>query len=260
MRRHCRPTALGIAILLATGCGSDPGFSQGSPANGSDPEKVRAADVSVLFVGNSHTQGHNLPDLVCRMVRFRHPDQTTYAHVVSVGFLDDVAGDPRGRQEIDTRPWTAVVLQAQRISESGRYDYSRSEGIEVAKLAAARGAAVHFYAEWGLRGKAGHGPRIEAVYEEMARASGGRVAPVGRAWDLALSGRPDLPLYDADGNHQSALGAFLTACVLVGRLTGETPAALAAFPYPGASEADRKYLADSADRALAADGGGGSGQ
>jgi hypothetical protein len=86
----------------------------------------------------------------------------------------------------------------------------------------------------------------------MADAAGVRVAPVGRAWDLALSQRPDLPLHAADGNHQTALGAFLTACVLVGELTGESPADLASFPYPEASAADRQFMADAAARARAA--------
>ena len=43
-----------------------------------------------------------------------------------------------------------------------------------------------------------------------------------------------------------SLGAFLTACVLAGRLTGE----LAAFPYPHADEQDRRLLADAAAAAL----------
>jgi hypothetical protein len=94
----------------------------------------------------------------------------------------------------------------------------------------------------------------------MARAAGVQVAPVGRAWDLALSRRPDLPLHSADGNHQSRLGAFLTACVLCGRLTGESPADLASFPYPGANEKDRRFLADAAAKALAPGDGTGSGR
>lgn len=252
MHRRLHRIALAITLALVAGCGSDPVSADGSAGTASDPEQVRTAELSVLFVGNSHTQNHDLPDLVCRMIRFRHPEKTTSAHVVSVTFLDDVARDPRCREEIETRPWKAVVLQAQKISQSGRFDYSKAEGIEMAKLARTRGAAVHFYAEWGLRGKAGHGRRIEAVYEDIARESGGRVAPVGRAWDLALAGRPELPLYEFDGNHQSPLGAFLTACVLAGHLTGESPASLAAFPDPAASEADRKYLANTAAKALAA--------
>ena len=54
-----------------------------------------------------------------------------------------------------------------------------------------------------------------------------------------------------DGNHQSALGAFLTACVLCGQITGESPASLGAFPYPNANDDERKFLAEMAAKALA---------
>jgi hypothetical protein len=266
IRPRCRWVVLGTVLALAAGCGPEWPSATGPPRdNGasrhgkSDPEKVRSADVSVLFVGNSHTTMHDLPNLVGEMIRFRLPGTTFYAHVVGVGFLEDVARDPTCREEIESRPWKYVVLQAQKESRSGKFKYSTAEGIEVAKLAKDRGATVVFFAEWGLGDVPGHGPRIEQGYREMADAAGARVAPIGRAWDLALAARPDLPLHDVDGNHQSALGAFLTACVLCGRLTGESPETLAAFPYPAVSEADRKFLADAAARALAAAVDAGSG-
>lgn len=257
-------SVLGIIFVFAASCGSGTPATVGAPnvktelqdarvgsADGkSDLKKVRTAEFSVLFVGNSHTQMHDLPKLVADMIRFRYPGKSVYSHVVGVSFLEDVARDARCRDEIDTRPWKYVVLQAQKISQSGRFDYSRTEGIDIAKLAKARGAKVYFFAEWGLKDIAGDGPRVEKICREMADASDAKVAPIGRAWDLALAARPDLPMHAADGNHQSALGAFLTACVLFGQLTDESPTPLASFPYPQASEPDRKFLADMAAKAL----------
>ncbi len=249
---------LAFGFLLASvagcgGCGRDPDrLPVGATSGGvSDVEKVRSADVSILFVGNSHTSSHDLPNLVCEMIRFRHPEKTAYSHVVGVGFLEDVARDSRCREEIESRQWKFVVLQAQKISVSGQQEYSRAEGIEIAKLAKARGATVYFFCEWGLRGVADNGPRQEKVYREMAGEAGAGVAAVNRAWDAALAGRPDLPLYAADGNHQSATGAFLTAAYLYGKLTGESPAPLSAFAYPDVSDADRSFLAEAAAKAAA---------
>lgn len=136
-------------------------------------------------------------------------------------------------------------------SRTGTFKYSTADGIETAKLARARGAAVVFYSEWGLKDVPGHGRRIEEIYREMATAADARVAPVGRAWDLALAARPEFPLFSSDGNHQSAVGAFLTACVLFGRLTNESPGALADFPYEMAGDGDRRFLAETAANALA---------
>ena len=58
-----------------------------------------------------------------------------------------------------------------------------------------------------------------------------------------------MKLHAPDGNHQSEIGAFLTACVLCGQLTGESPASLASFDYRGLNADDRKFLAETAARA-----------
>lgn len=250
-----------VTLFVIAGCSCDRPPAQTNPPTNpsdivaaaglgvdgrSDVEKVRTADYSILFVGNSHTSSHNLPNLVCEMIQFRHPGKTTYSHALSVAFLEDVERIPGCREEIESRPWKFVVLQAQKISVSGKQEYSRKEGIEFAKLAKNRGASVHFYCEWGLKDVPDNGPRQEKVYTEMAAEAGVKVAPVNRAWDLALAVRPEMPLYEFDGNHQSATGAFLTAAFLYAKLTGENPAPLAAFPFKDVNEADRAFLAEAA--------------
>ncbi len=109
---------------------------------------------------------------------------------------------------------------------------------------------MYYFSEWGRKNVPNDAAGNEAIYREMATAADVQVAYIGRAWDLALAERPELPLHDIDGNHESADGAFLTACVLVGRLLNESPAPLAAFPYPDMSDADRKFLAEKAAKSL----------
>jgi hypothetical protein len=237
------------------GCGSPSAVPAGGgqlPGPTSDPEVVKAADHSILFVGNSHTGFHDIPGLVARMIRHRHPGRTVVTQLVPAAFLEDAANNPTCRQEVESRPWKQVVLQAQKISVSGKFEYSRDGGIELAKAGKARGADVVFFAEWGLQGKEGDGAKQEQVYQEMGAASGARVACVGRAWEAALAVKPDLPLYSGDGNHQTSVGAFLTAAVLFGVLTGESPTVLADFPDPDTDEATRKLLTDSAAKAVGA--------
>ncbi len=246
-----------LLCALLAGCGSKPAADIDQRSRimtaASDLEQVKAADISVLFVGNSHTHFNDLTDTVAAMIRHRRPGKTVLVGGVMCGFLEHAADDPLCRAEIETRPWKHVVLQAQQISESGKFVYSQAEGIELASTARGRGATVHFYAEWGLRGKPGDGPRTEAIYQEMAKASGTTVAPVGRAWDLALAEKPDLPLYAPDGNHQTDVGAFLTAAVLFAAVTGDDPLTLAEFDYPKADPATRQLLLAAASKAV---GGG----
>jgi hypothetical protein len=235
-----------LVCAALAGCGTKFGTETGDRPHGatglSDAEQIRAADVSILYIGNSHTHFNELTGIVTAMIRHRRPGQTVLTGGVMSAFLETAAADPQCRAEIDTRPWKHVVLQGQKISQSGRFEYSRAEGIELAKAARDRGATVHFYAEWGLQGKPGDGPRMEAVYQDMAKRSGATVAPVGRAWEIALAEKPDLPLYSEDGNHQTNTGAFLTAAVLFAAITGDDPLTLADF--------DSRVVADAATRRL----------
>lgn len=248
---------LALLVLCGALCGCGPNGCSTPPsivtgADPSDSEQVKAADYSILFVGNSHTHAHDIPGLVAKMIRHRHPDKTVLTRTFGVMFLEDGANVPHIQEEVANQPWKQVVLQAQKISMSGKFEYSRAEGIGLAKAGKARGADVVFYAEWGLRGVDGDGAKQEKVYQEMATASGARVACVRRAWEKALAEQPDLPLYATDGNHQAELGAFLTAAVLFGVLTGESPTVLADFPYLNTDAATRKLLTDAAAEAVAA--------
>jgi hypothetical protein len=210
----------------------------------SDAAVFTKADVRILFIGNSHTMHHNLPDLVCRMIRQVMPGKTIVHHVVGVSHLADASINPQVKAEIEFRPWTHVVLQAQKISMSGKFLYPTDEGIDLAKRAKANGAAVAFFAEWARKGIMDERDRTETIYTEMAKESGATVIPVGRAWDAAFAMRPDLPLHEADGNHQSAMGAFLTACVVAGRLSGSTPMPFASIEFAELSAKDRTFLAE----------------
>jgi hypothetical protein len=241
--------------FLFSGCGRRSEPPIGSPAAPrtsvpfnashatSDAAAIARADVRILFIGNSHTTHHNLPNLVGRMIRHVRPGRTVAHHVIGVSHLDDAAYNPAVKAEIEYRPWTHVVLQAQKISMSGRFLYSTDEGVDVARRAVARGAVVSFFAEWARRGERDERERTEAIYFGMAKDSGASVIPVGRTWDAALARNPDLPLYEADGNHESEMGTFLTACVIAGRLAETSPAPFAAVEFAGLTVADRTLLA-----------------
>lgn len=55
---------------------------------------------------------------------------------------------------------------------------------------------------------------------------GSELVPVGPAWQRARELRGNLPLYDADQSHPSALGQYLTACVFYGVFTKKSPLGL----------------------------------
>jgi hypothetical protein len=49
------------------------------------------------------------------------------------------------------------------------------------------------------------------------------LAPVGRAWESAAATAKDLELYESDGSHPNACGAWLAAAVLYTAMFGGDP-------------------------------------
>lgn len=180
------------------------------------------ADRAILWVGNSHTQSHDLPDLVASLIRYLKPDEKIVHRVIAVAFLE--GEENRIKKRISAQSWDHVILQAQKISASGRVRYSTSDGVAVAKHALSKGSQVYFYSEWGLRGDPDNAAHTALIYREMAQESGAHLIGVGDAWDRVLESAPGLELYSPDGNHQSRLGASLTALTIACGLL-EVPAA-----------------------------------
>jgi hypothetical protein len=196
----------------------------------SDERLVSEGDPSILFLGNSQTSFHSLPQLVQNAIQFRYPDRSVYVYSYSIGSLEAADSDPICNNEINTRRWDIVVLQAQQISMSGKYHYSTSEGIAFAKRALAKGARVFFYSEWGRKGIDGETERTEAIYRDMSEQSSAQLIPVGRIWQDVLTESPDLALHSFDGNHQSRLGASLTSLVIAAFILGQDPIEFLQYP------------------------------
>jgi hypothetical protein len=92
-------------------------------------------------------------------------------------------------------------------------DFFKKQGIQV----------VVFY-PWGSAVDAiTEKERLDRMVHQLGWQEDLAIVPVGPAWQAALNSRPDLKLYANDGIHPSALGVYLSACVLYASITGESP-------------------------------------
>jgi hypothetical protein len=222
-----------LALLLAA-CG---GGSGGTPsAAGSPVQPVlppATADISLLFMGNSHTSGNGLTQMVVDMVRARNPGRTVAA-VEAAGylFLEDRLNDAPSIALLRSQTWSFVIFQAQKYSTSGQFSYSTAEAIELIRIARGQRAVPVMFPEWPRRG-IDETQRIYDIHVSIAQAESACIAPIGQAWDLALARDPTLPLHAADGNHSAPAGAFLAALMLYASITGQSPLNLPPMPqYP----------------------------
>lgn len=237
------------AAGLQLACG---GTSPTAQAETSSTASAAAAtaDVKVLMLGNSHTAGADLPSQLAAMLRAALPGRSV-AVVVAPGylFLEERLHDPGTVALLQSQPWHAVVLQAQKYSSSGLYSHSTAEAEELVRRVSAARAAPVMFPEWGRRGIE-ETPRIWALHAGIAARAPACVAPVPQAWDLALQRHPALALHASDGNHAEASGAFLAALVLHSTLTGLSPLALPDLPGPVPADVQGLLRHAAADAAL----------
>ncbi len=212
-----------VAIFLA-GCGGGGGDSAApNPPPPPPPPSVAAADISLLFMGNSHTSVNNVPGMVEALVRAARPGRSVVA-VQAPGsmFLEDRAVHEASLQLLRERNWSFVVLQAQKYSASGQFVYSTDGAESLVRAARASQAVPILFPEWP-RQDVVETHRIFELHVAIASRTPACVAPIGQAWDLARGRYPGLVLHAADGNHSAPAGALLAAMVLAATLTGISP-------------------------------------
>ena len=221
---------IAIAFLLAA-CGG--GGGGGSSTVEPPPPVTGPADFALLFMGNSHTASHDLPNTVAAMVRAARPGRTVSIDVApDWGFLEDHAGNPRTLELLDRRRWSFVVLQAQKYSSSGQFLYPIEPAIELARKSRMSGAVPIMFPEWPRRG-INETQRIYDLHLSIAQREPACVAPIPQAFDMALARNPELVLHDADGNHSAPAGAYLAALVIASTMTGTAPDQLPPVSRPG---------------------------
>ena len=209
-----------VAICVA-GCGGSNG-SSGEPAR-VDGVSATTADITLLFMGTSHTSANDLTGMVAAMVRTTRPGKTvTSIEAPGWMFLEERLHHAQSIALLRSRRWSAVVLQAQKYSTSGQYSYSTAEAEELIRMIRAQSGLPVMFPEWPQL-NVNETQRIYDLHVSIAQREPACVAPVGQAWDLALRRHPSLTLHAPDGNHSAPAGAFLAALVIFNTLTNTSP-------------------------------------
>lgn len=214
-------TVCAVFALVLAACGGGSSDTQRGGATSGPPPVT--ADISLLFMGNSHTSVNDLTKMVADMVRAGKPGMTV-ASVEAPGnmFLEERLHDAPTMTLLRSQNWSFVILQAQKYSSSGQFEYSTEEAKELVRISREQHAVPVMFPEWPRR-DIDETQRIYDLHVSIAQAEPACVAPIPQAWDLALARDPSLTLHAADGNHSAPAGAFLAALVLYATMTGLSP-------------------------------------
>jgi hypothetical protein len=207
----------------------------------------RVPEIRILFLGNSHTMNHDVPQMVRRLIESTGKYRVRTEFRMG-SFLNDIAANPENKTLIRTGKWSAVVLQAAKLSSSHRYQYSHQGAIELAQLSLKSGSKALLFAEWPRRGW-NEVAYILGQYGQIAKgAKGAKILPIPQAWDAATKGRSKLDMWEPDGNHARMPGSYLAACVIAKGIVGT---GLGMEWRPDALESSLAfYLRNTAQRAI----------
>ena len=170
---------------------------------------------NVLFIGNSHTYLHYMPQMLGELV---HADDS--------GFelnIDQITGEGVGLEwhwknapsleKIRRGTWDYVVLQDRSGGPLEDLGSFRTHARFLDEDIREQGAKTVFYMIWADKSRPRTQKIIADAYSRIAVELGAVLAPVGLAWEKAQALDVKLPLHHIDNRHANPSGAYLTACV-----------------------------------------------
>ena len=178
---HCFIALLLATLLTACGSGAGGASSADNTASTLPPSTSSAtasADISLLFMGNSHTSVNNLSGMVTAMVKAGLPNKTV-AGMDAPGWmhLQERSTDPATLALLKSQRWSFVILQAQDYSQSGLYFYPTTGAEELVRQSRAASATPIMFPEWARRG-INESQRIYDLHVSIAMKEPACVAPI----------------------------------------------------------------------------------
>ncbi len=184
---------------------------------------LAAATLRVLFLGNSLTEGNNVPALVQAMAQLQGVELQYMALTPGGYAIEDHWTD--GRQDmLVTGNFDVLILQQGPSTLPESQAHLRQWTITWAAEARRHGTRPALYMVWPVRTQANGFALVSQSYRNAALAADAAVFPAGEAWQAALSANPSLPLYSGDDLHALPAGSFLAAMVIARGLVGLDPA------------------------------------
>lgn len=214
---------LGVVLVpLVLGACAGPG-----PAG--PPNDIGAADVRVLFVGNSLTYTHDVPGLV-QALADRSGRSMSHGTIARPNYaLEDHWNDGIGREIGRLRPDFVVMQQGpSSLPESRTHLVAWTRTLAGAIREA--GGEPALYMVWPEVSRRAAFGAVRESYEAAAAEVNGRFIPAGAAWLELWARDEDVELYGPDGFHPSYLGALVAAHAIFAVLFDADPMQTPALP------------------------------
>lgn len=185
--------------------------------------QLAAAPLRVLFLGNSLTDGNDVPALVQAMAQLQGADLEYTASTPGGYAIEDHWLD--GRQALlASGNYDVLILQQGPSTQPESQAHLRQWTITWAAEARRFGTRPALYMPWPVRTQTNGFALVSESYRNAALAADAAVFPAGEAWQAALRENPSVPLYSGDDFHAAPAGSFLAAMVIARGLVSLDPA------------------------------------
>ena len=175
-----------------------------------DGRMAKKKDVSILFIGNSHTYYNDMPLMVkqCAEDEDYHCRVTMIAH--GGWYLSQHAEEPEVRFNILYGGYDYVVLQ-EHAHPFGPEERFLNAAVSLNEMIRKAGSTPIIYECWSKKGEPEKQKEMVEAHKRVAAAIGALRAPVGENWWSYKKSWPDLELYAEDGAHASPSGSDFAA-------------------------------------------------
>ena len=177
--------------------------------------------MNVLFLGNSHTYFHDMPELFARFAEKTCGEKPSVTMLAYSGRTLDWH-----RKEYFSLRFNLMyggfdycVLQ-QAAHPYPPIETTLKTGAEIIDLCHRCGVKPVVYMTWAEKRFPENQQKMIDTCEKLAGENNALLAPIGRIWQEVQQSRPDIELYHTDGEHAGPYGDFLIAAVFCKLLTG----------------------------------------
>ncbi|MGE4072325.1 MAG: hypothetical protein AB7E72_14235 [Lysobacterales bacterium] len=185
-----------------------------------------ANQAKVLFIGNSLTYTHNVPQMLQAIALQAGKRLSADAITLPGVSLEDHYRARTAHEALANGHYQFVIMQQGPSSLPESQSHLRDWSDRFNTLIRAGGARPALYMVWPDASRLAYFDAVHASYSNAALDVGGMFIPAGESWRLAWLTDPELPLYSADLFHPSPLGSYAAALTLFASLYRQSPVGL----------------------------------
>jgi len=194
----------------------------------------------VLFLGNSLTEGNNVPALVQAMALLQGV-HLEYVSLAPGGYAIEDHWNDGHQSRLQQGNFAVLVLQQGPSTLPESQAHLRQWTMTWADEARRFGTKPALYMIWPVRTQANGFALVSQSYRNAALAADAAIFPAGEAWEEVIRSDPAIALYTNDNLHATPAGSFLAAMVIARGLVSldpvRVPTSVAGISLPAATVA-----------------------